>query len=125
MLGLALREVRLRDPAPVVHQHVQATELVLRKRDHPRRAGLGGHIHADERGPSSPGCDLTYSAGAGVFVGIRDDDGRPHPGESPGNRPSYPGSSTGNHSDFAPDLQRAISPSSWPASGRTCREHNA
>src|SRR5918999_3851695 len=89
MLGLTLREVRLRDTSGVVHQHVQTTELIFGKGDHLGHVGLGNHVNKYESRPPTFGVDLTNSAGASVFVDVCDDDSCSLMGESPGNRSSY------------------------------------
>jgi hypothetical protein len=59
---------------------------------------------------SSFGVDLTNCACASVLVHIRDDDGCPLVGQSPGDHSPYPGTRTGNHSDFLFDLHYAFPP---------------
>jgi hypothetical protein len=66
VFGLALREVRLCDGAGIVHQHVQAAELLFSEGDHPGDVGLGGHIGNDESRLPSFGVDLTTNLRAGA-----------------------------------------------------------
>jgi hypothetical protein len=59
---------------------------------------------------SSFGVDLTNCACASVFVHIRDGDGCPLVGQSPGDRSTYPGTRAGYHGDFLFDLHYAFAP---------------
>jgi hypothetical protein len=112
--GFAVREVRLGDASSVVHEHVQAAELLLGEGDPPARVGLGSHVGAEERRPSNPNVYLADRAGPRLLVHVRDHDGGFLSGKPYGHRATYPRSPARHEGDLTANLHR-VPPASPPA----------